>query len=337
MTVGLLIAAGAMAWLAQLGPHSSYVGGLIGPLVLAGFGLGMVVAPAINTGTFGVAPQDAGVASATVTVGQQLGASISTSLLNMVYATAIASYLVAHESSARLIGRAALNDLAVAYGYDIAFWWTCAIAAGGAVVAALLLRPGPLVSPAVTTAETRPLRAPRRRRSAIKPAPSRSGAGALPDTFQSIAEEGGHVTEEDAVNRLQSVDLFRLLAPFEIRRLVRASTTKRWGDGEEIVSEGGAPTGFFLILEGTGKVTKHGKQVDTVSANDYFGEISLIDGGARTASIMADGEVETMEISQSMFRTVIDAYPGMSHQVQLLLCRRIRDLEASDPNSRALD
>ena len=71
MTIGFLIAAGAMAWLAQLGPHSSHVGGLLGPLVLAGFGLGMVVAPAINTGTFGVAPQDAGVASATVTVSQQ--------------------------------------------------------------------------------------------------------------------------------------------------------------------------------------------------------------------------------------------------------------------------
>jgi hypothetical protein len=94
-----------------------------------------------------------------VTVSQQLGASIGTSLLNTIYATAIASYLVAHESSARLIGRAALNDLAVAHGYDIAFWWTCAIAAVGAVVAALLLRPGPLVSPAVTTAETRPLTA----------------------------------------------------------------------------------------------------------------------------------------------------------------------------------
>jgi hypothetical protein len=47
--------------------------------VLAGLGLGLVVAPAINTGIFGVAPQDAGVASATVSVGQQLGASIGTS------------------------------------------------------------------------------------------------------------------------------------------------------------------------------------------------------------------------------------------------------------------
>ena len=55
---------------------------MLGPLILAGTGVGMVIAPAINTGTFGVAPQDAGVASATVTVGQMLGGSIGTSLLN---------------------------------------------------------------------------------------------------------------------------------------------------------------------------------------------------------------------------------------------------------------
>src|SRR6266545_2593544 len=63
---------GATAWLAQLGPHTGYAAGVLGPLILAGIGLGMVIAPAINTGTFGVAPQDAGVASATVTVGQML-------------------------------------------------------------------------------------------------------------------------------------------------------------------------------------------------------------------------------------------------------------------------
>ena len=58
--------------------------------------LGMVIAPSINTGTFGVAPQDAGVASATVTVGQQLGASIGTSLLNTIFASAVAAYAAAH-------------------------------------------------------------------------------------------------------------------------------------------------------------------------------------------------------------------------------------------------
>lgn len=93
---GMLIASGGMLWLAQLGTHTGYVEGLLGPLVLVAIGRGMVIAPSFNTGTFGVAPQDAGVASATVTVSQQLGASVGTSLLNTIYASAVSSYLAAH-------------------------------------------------------------------------------------------------------------------------------------------------------------------------------------------------------------------------------------------------
>ena len=141
---GMLAAAGGTAWLAQLGPHTGYTAGVLGPLILAGIGLGMVIAPAINTGTFGVAPQDAGVASATVTVGQMLGASVGTSLLNTIFAAAITSYLAAHLATARLIGRQALTGLALAHGYDTAFWWTAGIFACGAVIGGALLRPGPL-------------------------------------------------------------------------------------------------------------------------------------------------------------------------------------------------
>jgi EmrB/QacA subfamily drug resistance transporter len=140
---GLALAAGGTAWLAQLGPHTGYAQGVLGPLVLIGLGLGSVIAPSLNAGTFGVARQDAGEAAATVTVGQQLGASISTSLLNTIFATAVTSYLVAHAFG----GREA-SGLALAYGYDTAFWWTAVIAAGGAIIAALLFRPGLLVQPA---------------------------------------------------------------------------------------------------------------------------------------------------------------------------------------------
>jgi|SRR5579862_1352025 len=139
---GLAVGAGALAWLAQLGPHTGYAGGVLGPLIVIGLGLGMVIAPSINAGTYGVAPQDAGVASATVTVGQQLGASIGTSLLNTIFASAVASYLVAHAS----LGRAA-NALASAHGYDTAFWWATGIAAAGAVVTGLLFQSGPLANP----------------------------------------------------------------------------------------------------------------------------------------------------------------------------------------------
>ena len=139
-----LAAGGGAVWLAQLGPHTGYGAGVVGPLILAAAGMGMVIAPSISTGTFGVAPQDAGVASATVTVGQQLGASIGTSLLNTIFAGAVASYLAAHIASARVIGRAALNEQALAHGYDTAFWWTAGIFAAGAVIGGALLRSGPL-------------------------------------------------------------------------------------------------------------------------------------------------------------------------------------------------
>ena len=142
VATGMAVAAGAMIWFAHLGVHTAYVDGVLGPLILTGIGLGMVIAPSINTGTFGVAPQDAGVASATVTVGQQLGASIGTSLLNTIFASAVTSYITLHIASG--LSRAALTGLALAHGYDTAFWWTAGIFASGAVIGGALFRNGPL-------------------------------------------------------------------------------------------------------------------------------------------------------------------------------------------------
>ena len=173
---GMLAAAGAMAWLAQLSPHTGYAAGVLGPLTLVGIGLGMVIAPAINAGTFGVAPQDAGVASATVTVGQQLGASIGTSLLNTIFAAAVTSYTVAHLASARLIGQQALTGQALVHGYDTAFWWTAGIFASGAVIGGALLRPGPLVQKG--TPSPAPGEAPA---TQVKAGPARPHDPAAPD------------------------------------------------------------------------------------------------------------------------------------------------------------
>src|ERR1700745_1820691 len=93
---GLLAAAGGALWLAQLAPHAGYATGVLGPTIVSGIGMGRVSAPPINAGTYGVAPQHAGVASATLNVGQQLGASIGTSLLNSIFAAAVTAYLTAH-------------------------------------------------------------------------------------------------------------------------------------------------------------------------------------------------------------------------------------------------
>lgn len=144
MPSGMLVAAAGMAWLTGIGPHSSYAGALLGPIMVTGFGLGAMYSTAINTGTYGVAPRDSGVASASVNTGQQLGGSIGTALLNTIAASATASYLAAGIRSA---GRPSprLAQLSLIHGYTTAFWWSAGIFAGGAVIVAFLLRPGPLL------------------------------------------------------------------------------------------------------------------------------------------------------------------------------------------------
>src|SRR5260221_907371 len=144
VALGMLAAAGGAAWLAQLGPHTAHATRVLGPIILAGTGPGLVIAPVMNTCTFGVAPQHAGVASAIVTAGQQLGASVGTSLLNTIFAAAVTGYLTAHLAAARLIGRPALTGLALAHGYDTPFRWTPGLFAAAAVTAGALPRPGPL-------------------------------------------------------------------------------------------------------------------------------------------------------------------------------------------------
>src|SRR4029077_12543467 len=141
----------------------------------------------INTGTFGVAPQDAGEASATVTVGQQLGAPGGTAPLGPISATAITSYITAHLAAARIIGRQALTGLALAHGYDTVFWWTAGIFAGGAGIGGGLLlraargrgRPPPPRRAAGPAAHA----VPRRGRSASRTSQGRPG----PSSMMSLA------------------------------------------------------------------------------------------------------------------------------------------------------
>jgi hypothetical protein len=108
-----------------------------------GFGLGLVFAPAFTLGTLGVDPEDAGVASATINVAQQIGGSIGTSLLNTIAATAAAAYITAHAAS---ITSAASKQLveasAVIHSYHVVFWIAAGIYAGSAVLTGLLLRSG---------------------------------------------------------------------------------------------------------------------------------------------------------------------------------------------------
>ena len=146
IAAGMLLGGASAALLTRLGLHSGYAGYILPSVLLIGAGLGFIFAPAADTGTAGVPPRDTGVASATVNSGNQLGGSIGTSLLNSIFAGAIASYIAAHVVHARptplVLAQAAVH------GYTVAFWWTAGIFAAGAVICGALMRSGPLARPA---------------------------------------------------------------------------------------------------------------------------------------------------------------------------------------------
>jgi hypothetical protein len=149
ITTGLVLAAAGMAWLTQITPHSSYAANILGPIIVTGLGMGLMFSTAFNTGTYGVRPQDTGVASASVNTGQQLGGAMGTALLNTIAASATAGYLTSH---ARGKPTTALTQLALVHGYTTAFWWCAGIFLGGAVLCGSLMRRGPLQGGAVQTA-----------------------------------------------------------------------------------------------------------------------------------------------------------------------------------------
>lgn len=138
MAAGSLVAATGLFYLGRLDLSSSYWGGVMPGLLIVGIGMGVVFAPAINASTAGVLIEDAGVASAMVNVGQQIGGSIGTALLSTLSAGAASSYLVGKLPTAAVMAEASLRS------YTTAFNAGGVIFLIGAVIAAALLKSGKL-------------------------------------------------------------------------------------------------------------------------------------------------------------------------------------------------
>jgi predicted MFS family arabinose efflux permease len=136
LTLGMLLGAGGMVLMTQIGVDSSYAKDVLPGLLVLGTGVGLVMAPAINSATLGVQAGDAGVASALVNTMQQVGGSIGTALLSTLAASAASAFIGSHGLGGRVAAAAAVH------GYSTAFWWAAGIFAIGALVCGSLLRSG---------------------------------------------------------------------------------------------------------------------------------------------------------------------------------------------------
>jgi CRP-like cAMP-binding protein len=106
---------------------------------------------------------------------------------------------------------------------------------------------------------------------------------------------------------LQRVPLFADLGTRDLQRIARLFKQRRFSSGETIIKEGSGGSAFFVIESGEATVFINGRKKGTLKPGDYFGEVALIDAGARTASIAAASELVCWGLTYWDFRPVVEA------------------------------
>jgi CRP/FNR family cyclic AMP-dependent transcriptional regulator len=133
----------------------------------------------------------------------------------------------------------------------------------------------------------------------------------------------------DRTTWLKAVPLFKGLSDHELKAVVRVAKEIDHEDGHEIIAEGQLGIGFHLILSGEAKVSQGGHELSVLKPGQYFGEIALLDGQGRSATVTAVGPVRTLTIVVWGLEPLLNEHPTMAIALLKELCARLRRAEAS--------
>ncbi len=132
------------------------------------------------------------------------------------------------------------------------------------------------------------------------------------------------MTHHDASSRLASVPIFAGCSKRELQIIARAAKEVSHKAGTVIAREGERGIGLFLILEGECAVTIGGKQKAKLGPGDFFGEVALLDGGPRTATVTATTPVRLLGITGWVFRGLLMEHPSIALKTLESVAGRLR-------------
>ncbi len=129
---------------------------------------------------------------------------------------------------------------------------------------------------------------------------------------------------------LEKVELFSGLSQRNLARVAKLCTVRSYKAGEEIVRQGSPGLGLFIITSGKVKVvkeTKDGRSLDiaTHGAGEFIGEMSVLDGAVRTASVIAVEDTECFAIVSWDFNSLMKSYPEIALEILPVIVKRFRE------------
>jgi CRP-like cAMP-binding protein len=127
---------------------------------------------------------------------------------------------------------------------------------------------------------------------------------------------------------LSRLPLFANVGRRQIRRIAALAEVRVFQPTETVVEKGGAADGFYLILGGRAKVVEP-PEARPLKTGDYFGEMALLDGEPRSATVVAIRELQTMRIPRRPFIRLLQQEPSIAMAMLAELAGRVRRLERS--------
>ncbi|MEI7592913.1 MAG: cyclic nucleotide-binding domain-containing protein [Actinomycetes bacterium] len=135
------------------------------------------------------------------------------------------------------------------------------------------------------------------------------------------------VNRKDRLEQLANISLFRSCSQRELAKVARAVDEVTVESGRVLVEQGAAGHECYVIVHGKASVSRDGKVIATLGAGDTVGELAMLDGGQRSASVTAATELELLVLGQREFAALLTEVPTLSHKILVSLARRVRELD----------
>jgi CRP/FNR family cyclic AMP-dependent transcriptional regulator len=131
----------------------------------------------------------------------------------------------------------------------------------------------------------------------------------------------------DAV--IASVPIFESLSKRHLKKVAGLTSTVEFDAGDTVIQEGEPGDSFYVTVSGQAKVVTGGKTMHRLIPGDHFGEISLLDGQPRSASVVAETPVSLLRVERSSFLKLVRDDPDLARALLASLARMVRRIDRS--------
>lgn len=135
-------------------------------------------------------------------------------------------------------------------------------------------------------------------------------------------------SKRELADVLAQVGLFAKCTKSELRTVARHAESVRLGAGEVLTRQGDPGDAFYVLLDGEATVEADGRVTGTLGPGDYLGELALLDGGARSATVTTTTDAEVAVLGVRMFRTLLREFPDLTTQLLAGLAASLREARA---------